>query len=100
MTIAVMHELIEDQPSWDTGRLKAAGFSDRVIKGVDLMSHPKDEPYMDYVERLAVNEDTRIVKMADLKHNSDPNRLKEVSEKAFARIVKYHKAYAYLKAFK
>jgi len=100
MAIAVMHDLLEDKPSYTVTTLQVLGFSDRVIRGVEMMTHPDDEPYMDYVKRVAISDDARTVKMADLKHNSDPNRLKEVSEKAFARIVKYHKAYAYLKAYK
>ncbi len=100
MAIAVMHDLIEDKPHWTLKGLINLGFSNRVVDGVEAMTHPKDEPYMDYIKRVAKNDDTRIVKMADLKHNSDPHRLKEVSDKAFARIEKYHRAYAYLKAYK
>ncbi len=98
MAIAVMHDLKEDHP--DIWEREKHHFSVRVVTGVSMMTHGKDESYMEYVERVATNDDTRLIKMVDLKHNSDPHRLKEVSEKAFARIVKYHKAYAYLKAYK
>jgi len=65
-----------------------------------LMTHGKDESYEDYVNKLADNSITRIVKMADLRHNSDIHRMKVLREKDFERLVKYHKAYAYLKQCK
>lgn len=99
MTIAVGHDLLEDHPNF-WGDVLSEGFSNRVIDGITIMTHNVDEPYMEYIERVAKNPDTRLIKMVDIKHNSDPHRLPEVSDKSFNRIVKYHKAYSYLKSFK
>jgi hypothetical protein len=45
-----------------------------------------------------MNPDARIVKMADLRHNSDIRRLKGVTQKDITRIAKYHEFYLELKA--
>jgi (p)ppGpp synthase/HD superfamily hydrolase len=100
MAIACGHDLKEDHPKvWEI-LLRTGILSDRVIEGVETMTHDKNEPYMDYIERCSKNPDTRLIKMIDIKHNSDPHRLKELSVKGLARINKYHRAYQYLKAVK
>jgi len=40
--------------------------------------------------------DARMIKLADLRHNSDIMRMKGLSKKDFDRLEKYHRAYAYL----
>ncbi len=56
------------------------------------MTHNDSVPYLDYVENLKQNPIARTVKLADLRHNSDLTRLKEVDEKALERVQKYKKA--------
>jgi len=97
MCIAVLHDLVEDT-DWTIDGLREAGFNDRVLDGVACMTHSKDEPYEVYIDRIAECEDAKIVKRADLKHNTDITRMKGVRQKDFDRLVKYHKAYARLKA--
>lgn len=96
MQIAVMHDLIEDT-NWEPIHLKNLGFSNRVVTGVNLMTHRKGEAYEVYIERVGANPDTRIVKMCDLKHNSDITRMKGVTAKDIKRLEKYCKSYNYLK---
>ena len=97
MCIAVMHDLVEDTDV-TLGDLYALGFSQRVVSGVDCMTHRGGEDYMDvYIRRIALNPDTRLVKRDDLDHNSQMMRMKGLREKDFRRIEKYHRAYAYLK---
>jgi phage FluMu protein gp41 len=40
-----------------------------------------------------------LVKLADLRHNSDLRRLKGITEKDLARLAKYAKSYNDLKSF-
>lgn len=47
---------------------------------------------MDYVSKLYTNPIAKKVKIADLKHNSDINRLNVVDEKARIRCEKYKQA--------
>ena len=97
MCIAVMHDLVEDTDT-TIHDLYMLGFSDRVCKGVDDMTHRHGEDYMDvYIPRIALNPDTRRVKIQDLDHNSQMMRMKGLRQKDFKRIEKYHRAYAYLK---
>ena len=51
---------------------------------------------MDYIAKIKDNELARKVKIADLTHNSDLSRLKEITEKDKKRYEKYQKALLYL----
>ena len=99
MLVAVGHDLLEDT-DWTAERLIAESFDPYVVKLIELMTHNPDEPYMEYIKRVALNKITRLVKMADLRHNSDPMRMKGLRPKDFERMEKYMKAYAYLKEIK
>ena len=94
--IAVMHDLIEDC-GYTEDDLLHMGFSMRVCRGVSLLTHLDKEPYMDYIRLLSMNKDTTLVKLADLRHNSDITRMKGLRKKDFDRLEKYHRAYIYLK---
>jgi len=95
MMIAVMHDLVEDT-TWTIEALRSEGFSERVLAGVEIMTHRKGVPYDEYIKIIATNEDTRAVKKEDLKHNSDITRMKGLTKKDFDRLEKYNRSYAYL----
>ena len=97
MTIAVLHDLVEDIDYYSIGNLRALGFSERVLDAIRLLTHEEDVPYMDYITNLSHNRDARMVKMADLRHNSDILRMKGLRKKDFDRLQKYFTAYEYLK---
>lgn len=98
---AVLHDLLEDRPDLYTAeKLIDLGFDPRTVSIIVLLTHAKDEPYMDYVMRISVSPIARAIKMADLRHNSDIHRMKGLREKDFERLVKYHKAYAFLREVK
>ena len=94
--IAVLHDILEDTPTTGTS-LASAGFSARVVTALEILTHKDGEPYEFYIERILTSKDAMLVKMADLKHNSDITRLKGVTEKDLARMAKYHKAYILIK---
>ena len=98
MQIAVMHDLVEDT-FWTIEDLKAEGFCRRVLNGVHTMTHERSVTYVQYIDNISSSKDATIVKLVDLKHNMDPTRMKGLREKDFARIEKYHKAYAYLTTY-
>jgi hypothetical protein len=68
----------------------------RVISALILLTHDKNVEYQEYIRNLSNNEDARLVKLADLKDNSDITRLKGLTKKDHARMEKYHIAYTYL----
>lgn len=96
MIAAVLHDLIEDT-EWTIEALHQEGFSTTICTVIGLLTHTKGQDYMEYVESLAVSPLARQIKMADLRHNSDINRMKGLTDKDFDRLKKYHVAYSYLK---
>ena len=95
-SIAVLHDLVEDT-DWTLGDLHREGFSDRVVAGVEHLTHDSKIPYKDYIRTLAQYKDARHVKMADLRHNSKITRIKGLTDRDLKRIEKYHWSYMYLK---
>lgn len=95
-TIAILHDCVEDGVCTLDQLRTFYNFPGRVIHAIFLLTHDKDEPYMDYIKRLATNTDARLVKLADLKDNSDITRLKGLTKADFDRMEKYHLAFTYL----
>lgn len=93
--MAILHDCVEDGVCTYTN-LSDLGFSQRVIEGVRLLTHNKSTPYMDYIKMIATNKDATLVKLADLKDNSDISRLKGLTKADFDRMEKYHTAFTYL----
>jgi (p)ppGpp synthase/HD superfamily hydrolase len=94
--IAVLHDVCEDIKELGIRELQMLGFSDRVLKALDLLTHRKEVPYDDYIKAISFNADATKVKLADLKDNSDITRLKGLSKKDFDRMEKYHRSFVYL----
>lgn len=102
MQIAILHDVIEDCPEWTFERLREEGFSERVILGLSYMtktdedSQSGDEGYYNYIRRMFENVDALLVKMSDIRDNSQVTRLKGLREKDQKRMVKYARAYMML----
>lgn len=96
MQIAVLHDIIEDTPV-TAHDLTDMGFSDRVVAGVESVTHYDNEPHVEYVSKIAANRDAVQVKLADLRHNSDITRMKGLRDKDFKRLEKYSRMYKFLK---
>lgn len=95
--VALLHDVLEDS-FYSLEDLKSLGFSDAVCDAVDLMTHKKDMPYMEYIQKIKENPLARAVKLCDLLHNSDITRLDAVREKDLRRIEKYKQAISVLKS--
>lgn len=93
--IAVLHDLVEDTEYTILDLIKL-GFSMRVTDALTRLTHIKSVPYDDYIKNIVGNEDARLVKLADLKDNSNITRLKGLTKSDFDRMEKYHKAFTYL----
>ena len=89
--VALLHDLVEDT-SITVEDLRRQGFPDAVCDAVALMTHREGVPYMDYIRRIKENPIAVKVKLADLRHNSDPSRLAVQTEKDLARMRKYQAA--------
>ena len=92
---ALLHDVVEDTP-YTLPDLREMGFPEEVLEALRLLAHDDGTPYLDYVARLKDNPIARVVKLADLQHNSDLSRLGHVDEHALKRAEKYRKAIAIL----
>jgi len=96
MMAGVMHDLVEDT-DWTLDDLRDKGFDEEVVGIVDRLSHRDGDSYDEYLDRIAPCLISRACKIGDLDHNSQIHRMKGLREKDFARLAKYHRAYAFLK---
>lgn len=93
--VALLHDVVEDT-DWTFEDLVGEGFSENVIEALRLLTHTDGSPYPDYIERLSTNTLAKAVKKADLTDNMDLKRIPEPTEKDFARLQKYHRAWTIL----
>ena len=89
MAAAVLHDTLEDT-KLTRADLRDAGMSERVINTVMLLTKMPGDTYEEYKAKVLTSRDAMLVKRADLTHNSDIRRLKGVTEKDTAFMVKYH----------
>lgn len=94
--IALGHDLVEDTDVTFT-QLAELGFSERVIEGIRCLTKQRGETYEEYKQKVFFNRDAMLVKLCDLRHNSDIRRLKGVTDKDIARTRKYYQFYLEIK---
>jgi len=97
LVAALLHDVMEDS-DYTADDLRSAGIPDHIIDALQLLTHDKDVPYMDYVRKIKGNDLAKAVKLADLKHNSDLSRLSVVTDKDLSRVDKYKAAMALLQS--
>jgi (p)ppGpp synthase/HD superfamily hydrolase len=88
---AVLHDIVEDC-GWTFERLRAEGFSEKIINAIESVTRRPDENYEDFVLRAARNPIGRRIKLADLKDNADLSRIQNPANLDFKRLEKYQKA--------
>lgn len=92
---ALLHDVVEDTDT-TFEELEEAGFSDRVIKTLKLLTHEEGTDYYDYVRKIGEDPLARKVKLADLQHNMQIERLDELRPKDLERLEKYKRCREYL----
>lgn len=86
----LLHDVVEDT-DWTFNDLLEAGINPKVVDALRLLTHHKEEPYLDYVQRIADsgNPIAINVKSNDLDHNLARGRkgdhLKQVAKHTAAR---------------
>ena len=93
--IALLHEVVEDTDI-TLAQLREMGFPDIVVEAVGVLTREHSVPYQEYIKRVKSNPLARIVKLADLEHNSDMSRLQEIDERSKSLAKRYEKARACL----
>ncbi|NLB61147.1 MAG: hypothetical protein GX802_01785 [Clostridiales bacterium] len=88
--VAWLHDILEDTTIDKKYLLNL--FPQRIVDAIETLTHRDNENYFDYINRIRCNEIARKVKLADLKHNMQIQRIKNPTESDFRRIEKYKKA--------
>ncbi len=97
VTTALLHDVVEDT-DYTLEDLAAMGFSPEVLEAVALLTHDPAVPYEEYLIPIKANPIARKVKLADLAHNSDPTRVRDVTPGMQERWEKYKRATEFLTA--
>lgn len=93
--VALLHDVIEDSDI-TAADLFASGLSNEVVTAVQILTKKKGQSYQEYLGKVKSNNLARVVKLADLKHNSDLSRLKSVTNTDYERVKKYKNTIYYL----
>ena len=96
--LALLHDVIEDHSDkYNLNIIKReVHLSVYETAALNLLTHDESDSYFDYIEKIKTNELARIVKLADLKHNSDRSRLLNITHGDEERLKKYEIAIAIL----
>lgn len=79
-TIAVLHDVIEDTEI-TAEDLVERGVPREIVEIVEILTKPKGEDYEEYVRKVAKNAKARKVKLADLDHNTSPERANGLNDR-------------------
>lgn len=106
--VAVLHDTVEDS-DWTFDDLRREGFGNEIIFPLELLTKQKPNHHLSeaeklnvydlYIQRLAVNACSRVVKKADIFDNLDLTGLENPSLKKIQNIEKYGRALLYLSRF-
>ena len=88
---AYLHDVLEDS-EYDEMYLRMCGFSEKVVEAVKTLTKGVDEDYVHYIDRISQNKLATSVKLADLSHNMDIDRIEHPAEADYARVEKYRAA--------
>ena len=93
--LALLHDIVEDTNT-TFEELEKYNLGENIIIALKLLTHDKNVDYFEYINKISTNKLATIVKLADLKHNSDLSRLSEITEKDIKRVEKYKKCINFL----
>lgn len=91
----LLHDILEDTDTTPQ-ELLDFGIDPEIVEAVIILTRKDNEDYMDYIKKVAENSLARNVKISDLKHNMQMDRIPNPTEKDYKRLKKYEKAYDYL----
>lgn len=75
--VAILHDTIEDT-ALTIDEIRDAGASEDVIEALQLLTKEKGKDYVQYLLGVAKNPLAKMVKLADIADNSDPERLNKL----------------------
>lgn len=89
--VALLHDVLEDS-DYTSEDLLEAGVPREIVEAVEILTKQSGESYDEYLSKIKMNDLARVVKIADLTHNSDLTRLPEVTFSDLERQQKYQQA--------
>ena len=109
--IAILHDVIEDctgkvihldgqQMTISFTMLTECGMSEAVVEGVRALTKMPGQSYEEYQQAVLGNRNAMLVKLEDLRTNSDLRRMKSrtITDKDVQRVAKYMAFYAMISA--
>lgn len=95
--VGILHDVLEDT-SITLQHLEDNGFLGEIeiLDALVSITRKSNESYKDFILRVKLNPIALRVKLADLRDNMNISRINNPTEKDFARIEKYKKAYKLL----
>lgn len=94
--VALLHDVIEDSDITDEELLNE-GIPKTVVDAVKCLTKREEENYDDFIARVSANDLATKIKIVDIEDNINVLRLKRLTKKDLARVVKYHSAWNQLK---
>ena len=95
--VALLHDVVEDS-SWTLDDLAKEGFTGEQVEAVAALTHGPGVTYFEYIRSIKQVPLATAVKIADLRHNSDPSRIPNPTHKDMMRLQKYAQALEMLEA--
>lgn len=95
--VALLHDVVEDS-SWTLDDLAKEGFTGEQVEAVAALTHGPGVTYFEYIRSIKQDPLATAVKIADLRHNSDPSRIPNPTHKDMMRLQKYAQALEMLEA--
>lgn len=94
--VALLHDVVEDTPM-TFNDLRKEGFPEYIIEALNAITRRKPQEQngdgrWEYIKRCKANPIARVVKIADLEHNSDLSRIPNPTEKFKKRVIEEYPA--------
>jgi (p)ppGpp synthase/HD superfamily hydrolase len=97
--VAVLHDVIEDTDVTMLILRGALAVGEEIFEAIEAITKRKNkESYLEYMNRVRASKIATIVKLADMAHNTDPDRISYLSiQKQLRLVAKYARGRHYLK---
>ena len=95
--VAVLHDVVEDTELTLESLMEF--FPAPIVEAVDAITHRKNEPYDDYLDRVILNKIALPVKIQDIHHNQERMNFLEDEETKKRLIKKYDHAIEFLREY-
>ena len=86
---ALLHDVVEDTDVTYDDLIKV-GYPEEIIDILEIITKIKGEDYRDYIDRIikSGNRNAMNIKLSDLRHNMEPDRIKSPTANDYERVSK------------